>query len=136
MVKKELTNRSHKISGFFYIFIRIPVLIQNSLEDFLCSSRHNIYIINEGKSVKLLLSGEYGYTHTYDHDCLLALLRAHKLSHGHGQARYVISYFSASLLTTVYPISIKSICINCCYSYILNLIRVGNLSPAMGLGTK
>ncbi len=42
MAKKELTNRSHKTGGFFYIFIRI--LIQNSLEDFLCSSFHNIYI--------------------------------------------------------------------------------------------
>jgi hypothetical protein len=45
-----------------YIFIRIQ--IQSSLEDFLCSSRRNIYIINAGKSVKLLLSGEWLHTHT------------------------------------------------------------------------
>ncbi len=38
VAKNELTSRTHKTGGFFYIFI--CVLIQNSLEDFLCSSRH------------------------------------------------------------------------------------------------
>ncbi len=123
-LRKNWLTGSHKTGGFCYIFIRI--LIQRSLEDFLCSSRRNIYIINAGKSVNLLLSGEWLHTHI--------IMIAYWPCSGHtsslmAMVRYVIRYFSASLLN---PVSIKSRCINCCHSYILKLIRVGNLKSRYG----